>query len=327
MDEKELLKAKEEMDAKVLEIASQARTGDILSAQCVTELLNEPYDAEVSCPDVISEIAEVKRVEMGKSVQYYVQDATVKTVYTVTDGSVTQVNVSPSSPSTLSFSDYSAPEDYLYIPDMLSQKYNSLAKKAKDQHEALNRKEQKDFIALLFASAESESNTFANTSGDDKIDYKKLVEIVRSLAKYGKSKFVLVSGSAVTTDLVLMDYDDDKNREVSVEKSGISKWIKVENYTYTHSTSQTVMPTDRAIVVATSDAEDNRPALFARRKIEGIVGVDSKERLTVADGPRIQVGDTPKWGFAISTFEEYGAVVVNPKCIAVYQDASSYTNL
>jgi len=328
--EKLMLKAKEELDAKVVEIASKTEAGelnDFLSARAVTQLLNEPYDAELSCPDVIAETAETKSILPGETAQYYTQSASTKTVYTVTNGSITQVNVSPSSPSDLSMAVYESPEDYLYLNDMLTQKYDSLANKAKDQHEALNRLENKTVIALYFAAAEGASNTFANASGDSKIDYAKLVEIVRDLAKYGKNKLVLISGSTVTTDLTLMDYDDNKQREVTVEKAGISKWIKVENYTYTHSTSQTVMPTDRALVIATSDAQDNRPALFVRRKMPTTVGADPRERFTVATGPRTQIGTAVKLAFSLITVESFGAVVTNANCIAAYQDASSYTNL
>jgi hypothetical protein len=332
MNEKEklLMKAKEELDAKVTEIASKVEGGEItdfLSARAITELLNEPYDAEVPCAEVIVETAEMRSIVPGEVAEYFTQSASTKTVYTVTNGSITQAQVSPGSASTLSLSVYESPEDYLYLNDMLTQKYDSLANKAKDQHEGLNRLENKTIIDLYFAAAESESNTFANDSGDAKIDYKKLVDMVRSLAKYGKGKFVLVSGTAVTTDLILMDYDDNKQREVNVTKAGISKWIKVENFTYAHSGTQTVMPTDRALVIATSDSEDNRPALFVRRKMPTTISTDPRERFTVATGPRTQIGTAVKLAFSLITVESFGAVVTNALCFAAYQDATSYTNL
>lgn len=325
MNEKELLKAREELDAKVVEIAKSATSGDLLQASVVSQLINEPYDAELPVPDVIAETCDIRRIPVGETTEYYSQDATTKTVYTVTNGSITQVNVAPGASSTLSMSVYESPEDYLYINDMLTQKYDSIALKGKDQHEGLNRKEQKDVIALFIAAAVSKGNTFVNDSGATKISFKKLVEMVRSLAKFGKNKFVLISGSAVSTDLVLMDYDDNKYREVSVEKAGITSWIKVENLTYEHSGTQTVMPTDKAIVVATSDAMDNRPAVFGRRQMAVSTGVDARERLTIVTGPRVQVGSAVKLAFSLITVESYGAAVTNANCFAVYQDAAIYS--
>lgn len=319
-----------EYDAKVFEVASKVQDGelsDFLSARAVTQLMNEPYDAEIPCPEVISEIAEPKSIMPGETAEYYAQDVSTKTVYTVTSGSITQANVTPGAANSLSLSVYESPEDYLYINDMLTQKYDSLALKAADQHEGLNRLENKIVIALYIAAAESENNTFCNTSGDSRIDFEVLVAMVRSLAKYGKNKFVLISGSTVTSDLILMDYFDNKQREVTVEKAGITKWIKVENYQYAHSGTQTVMESDRAVVVATSDAKDNRPALFVRRRMPTTVGPDARERFTVATGPRTQVGTAVKLAFSLITVESFGAVVTNAKCFASYLDASSYTEL
>lgn len=328
--EKLLLKAKEELDAKVVEIASKTQAGELnefFSARAVTQLLNEPYDAEVPCPDVVAETAETQSILPGEVAEYYTQSPSTKTVYTVTNGSITQSNVSPSAANTLSLYVYESPDDYLYLNDMLTQKYNSLANKAKDQQEGLNRLESKLVIDLYFAAAESVSNTFSDNSGDSAINYQKLVDMVRSLAKYGKNKFVLISGSEVTTDLVLMDYNDNKQREVSVEKAGISKWIKVENFQYEHSGTQTVMATDRALVVASSDAMDNRPALFVRRKMPTTISADPRERFTVATGPKTQIGNAVKLAYALLTVESFGAVAINAYCFAAYQNANSYTNL
>lgn len=322
MDEqkKMLLKAKEELDAKVFEIASKPS----LMVGELNVLANEPYDAELPIPDAITAVAKTASIAKGGDYEYFAISPTTKTVYTVTNGSVTQAQVSPSSPSTLSFSHYDTPEDYLYIPDMLESKYDSLALKAADQMEALNRLETKLTIDALIAAAEGQSNTFANDSGDTKIDFEKLVEIVRSEAKYGNN-LVLISGANVTTDLILMDYNDNKQREVTVEKAGITKWIKIETYEYTHSGTQTVLDADKAVLVAVSDAMNQRPIHFVRRKIAGVNGVGEKERLIVAAGPGHFVGSARKLAFAIVTYESFGIVVVNARAIAVYKNDTTYS--
>lgn len=320
MDKKELMKAREELDAKVLEIASKP----YLMTSELNVLANEPYDAELPMPDAVEAIAKTASIAKGADYDYWAVSPTTKTVYTVTNGSVTQTQISPTSPSELSFSHYDTPEDYIYIPDMLEAKYDAVAVKTADQMEGLNRLENKLMFDALIAAAEGQSNTFANDSGDSVIDFEKIVDMVRSVAKYG-SKLVLASGSDVTTDIILMDYSEDKNREVSVEKAGISKWIKVENYQYTHSGTQTVLATDKALLVATSDSKGNRPVHVVRRKTAGVEGSGEKERVVIVAGPGHFVGAARKLAYAVVTYESLGVVVVNAYCVAVYKKATVYS--
>lgn len=320
MNEKERMEAQIELKAKLEKIAIGGENGLLEFAK----LANVPYDAELPFPEVIEELAKTESIEKGEDYEYFVQAVETKTVYTIVNGSVVQTVVTPGSPSDLVFSSYSSAEYYVYVEKMLEAKYDALAIKVKVAMESLNRKEAKDLLALLIAAAEGQSNTFSNDSGDSVIDFEKIVDMLRSVAKYG-NKLVLVTGSDVTTDVLLMDYNEDKNREVSLEKAGISKWIKIENFTYDHSGTQTVFPTDKALLVATSDSEDNRPIDFVRRKVQGIEEAVTKERIAVASGPRIQVGANPKWAYAIVAMEQYGTVVTNPFCVAVYKKANSYS--
>jgi len=321
MDEKKLMMAQEELKAKLQEIAVQGPAGN---AYEFAKLANLPYDAEVGIPEVIREVAKTASVAKGEDYEYFTQSAETKVVYTISNGSVNQTNVTPGSPSDLSFATYSSDEYYVYVEKLLEAKYDPIAQKAETAMESLDRKEIKDVLDLLIAAAEGQSNTFANDSGDSVIDFEKVVDMVRSVAKYG-TKLVFITGSDVTTDVILMDYTADKNREVSLAKAGIAKWVKIENFTYTHSGSQTVFATDKALLVATSDSKNNRPIHFVRRKVNALERPGEKERIIVAAGPRIQVGSSPKWAYAITAMEQYGAVVVNPLCVAVYKKASSYS--
>ena len=322
MDNKKLMLAQEELKAKLQEIAVQGPTGNAFE---LAKLANMPYDAELPIPEVIAEVAQIGRVNKGEDYEYFTQSPETKVVYTISNGSVNQTNVTPGSENDLTFNSYSSDEYYVYVEKLLEAKYDPIAIKSKTAMESLDRKEIKDVLDLLIAAAEGRSNTFANDSGDSVIDFEKVVDMVRSVAKYG-NKLVLITGADVTTDVILMDYEEDKNREVSLAKAGIAKWVKIENYSYTHSTSQTVFATDKALLVATSDAEGNRPIHFVRRKVNSLDGVGSpeKERVIVAAGPRINIGATPKWAYAITAMEQYGTVVTNPYCVAVYKKASVY---
>ncbi len=319
MDEKKLLLAQEELKAKLESIA--VSSGNPLE---LAKLANIPYDAELPIPEVISEIAQVASVEKGEDYEYFVQDVETKIVNTISNGSVVQLAVTPGSESDLTFSSCSSDEYYVYVEKLLEAKYDPIAIKANVAMESLNRKEIKAVLDLLIASAESESNTFHNDSGVSAITFKKVVQMVRSVAKYG-NKNVLISGGNVTTDIILMDYTEDKNRAKTLADAGISKHVKIESLTYEQSGTQTVFDADKALVVASSDAEQNRCVHFVRRKVNALEKSGTKERIIVASGPRIQVGSNPKWAYAIVAMEQYGAVVTNPKCIAVYKNAQSYS--
>lgn len=321
MDKKKIEMAQEELKAKLTDLAVAGSGGSSLE---LAKLCNVPYDAEMPIPEVIKAIAQTASVAKGEDYEYFVEAAETKVVYTISNGSVNQTAVTPSGESDLVFSSYSSDEYYVYVEKLLEAKYNPIAIKAKVCMESLDRKEVKDVLDLLIAAAAGTANTFHNDSGDTTINFEKVVDMVRSVAKYG-NKLVFITGATVTTDVILMDYSEDKNREVSLEKAGISKWVKIESLTYTHSGSQTVFAADKALLVATSDAEGNRPIQFVRRKVQSLEDAGQKERIIVAAGPRIQVGSNPKWAYAITAMEQYGCVVTNPLCVAVYQDSQSYS--
>jgi len=318
LSDEDLIVAKAELDASVDLIIAEANVNGL------NALANEPYDKELPMSDLVSEIAKTTSISQGVTYQYWVIGDMTKAVHTLVNGLVTQVNVTATSPSTLTFGFYSTPQDYLYVQDMSEAKYDAIAKQGKAQMEAMNRKENKDVLDVAIASAVTAGNTFANTSGDSVIDFPKLVDITDSLAMVG-NKLVLISGSTVSRDLRLMDYTEDKNRRVDVFSAGIDKWIKVENYQYTHSTTQTVLAADKLVVVATSDAEDNRPIEFVRRRSNAITGSVEKERVIVTEGPKIHVGANPTLAYSVLTFGFYGVVCTNPACCAVYKKDTSYS--
>lgn len=322
-NQKEDMVAKEELKAKIVAIATQTVSNPGLE---IARLANAPYDVELPVPEVIEAVFNVSRVERGEDFDYFVQEPAAKTVYTVVNGSVTQTNVSMDSENELSFSSYDSPEEYVYLDDLLDGKYDPIAKKADEQQEALDRLEVKAVCDLLIAGAVAKSNTFAWTSGDVRMTFPKLVAMVRSVAKYGKN-LVLITGSDVTTDVMLMDYYENKNRAFTIDNMNV-KHIPVESLTYTHSGTQTVLAADKAILVAVSDAKNRKPGEFVRRKISSVAlgeGVTDKERLVAQQGPITHVGSARKAAITIVTYERFGAVLTNSYTVAVFKNAESYS--
>jgi len=319
----EEMKAREELKAKITAIAQQTVINPGLE---LATLANEPYDAEVPIPEVIAAVFNVASVDAGEDFDYFVQAPIGKVVYTVSSGSVTQTNVSLDSENALSFSGYDSAEEYVYLDDLLAGKYDVIALKAEVQQEALNRLEMKAVFDLLLAGAVARSNVYAWDSGDAAITFPKLVEMTRSVAKYG-NKLVLITGANVTTDIMLLDYNANKQREVALINAGISAHYPVEAFTYTHSGTKTVLDADKAILVAVSDAKGNKPGYFVRRKVNTVaMGQDvvQKERLVISSGPAKHVGSNRKLAIGILTYENFGAVLTNTYTIAAFANASTY---
>ena len=322
MDEKKLLKAQEELEAKLEMIA---QTGSERGALELAVLANLPYDAELPVPDVINKICKVARVNKGEDYEYFSISPETKTVYTITNGGVTQANVTPDTHNDLTFYSYNGPAENVYLEKLMEAKYDPIAVKSKTIMEALNRKEVKDVLDVVIASAEAQSKTYANDSGNTALNFVKLEEMTRGIELYG-TKFALITGSSVSADVRLLNYNANKFQAIKLADLGITEWIPVSAFQYTHSTTQTVLATDKAILVALSDSEDERPVHFVRRKIADVYNQgEPKERVIVASGPRLAVGSTPKWAYEIAVMEQYGVVQPNPYACAVYKRATSYS--
>jgi len=321
MDEK-LIQAKEELHAKLQEIALN-KTGNAIME--LGKIANAPYDAELPIDPIIEKICNVERIGKGEDYQYFSIGVDTKTVYTISNGSVTQVNVTPDTVNDLTFNSYNGPAEYVYVEKLLEAKYDVMAKSEKKLMEGLNRKEVKDVLDVLIASAVAQSQTFAFDSADEYLTLEKLDEMVTAIEKYG-TKVIAIAGSTCASDLRKLNYNEDKNQPINIKDFGVDEVIKVPAFTYTHSISQTVLDADKLILVALSDSEGGRPVDFVRRKVADIfAGGDDKERIIVPSGPRLQVSSNPKWAYEIAVMEQYGVVQPNPYAVAVFKRASSYS--
>lgn len=322
MDEKKLMLAKQELEAKLQEIATLR--GDAQAFE-LAKIANAPYDAEFKVPDLIAKVAKVETVERGEDYQYFSIGADTKTVTTISSGSVTQSNVTPDTINDLTFNSYSTLAENVYIEKLLEAKYGVVEDAVNRLNESLNRKEVKDVLDVLIASAVAQSQTFVLDSGDTRIDLPKIDDMVTAIEKYG-DKCILIAGSTCASDLRKLNYNEDKNQAINLKDFGIDEIIKVPAFQYTHSGTQTVLAADKMILVAVTDSMGERPIHFVRRKVRDIFnGGSDKERIFAVTAPRLQVGSNPKWAYEIVGMEQYGVVQPNPMAVAVFQRASIYS--
>jgi hypothetical protein len=289
----------------------------------IARTIGDVYDVEFPIPEVIESISRTERADVGEHVYYMTPEAIVKTLHTLTSNcTVTQTKISPSTRTELTWTDIISPEFYICLHDWLKGDHDVLTFYADSISEAMDRQEIYAVLQLIDAGAVAESNTFTLTSGATKFDFPKLVEMARSVARYGR-ELVLITGANVTTDIVLMDYDADKNRETSIG-SIVGKHIPVEELAVTVDASPvTVIDPDIAYLVAVADAKANKPVLFARRKTSDLAtsadttGVD-KERIVIDQGNLINVASARKFSRSKTGFQEYGAILINSKVVAKF---------
>jgi len=268
----------------------------------IARTIGDVYDVELPIPEVISKIARVERAEVGEHVYYLAPTTITKEVDTLTsDCTVTQTKVSPNTRTEVSWTDLISDEVYVCLHDWLKADHDVLAFNADAIFEAMNRQEIYSVLALINTGAVARSNVYTLDSSKETFDYPKLVEMARSVAKYG-SKLVLITGGNVTTDIQLMNYDADKNQAVSIFDV-VSAHIPIEELSVTiNGTPTTVLDADVAYLVAVADSEQNKSLLFARRKTEQLTEMadtedsgEAKERIIVNSGNGMNVGSARKF--------------------------------
>jgi len=232
----------------------------------IARTIGDVYDVEFPIPSVIEKLARVERAEVGEHVYYLVPTTKTKEVNIITsDCTITQEKVSPNTRTELSFTDLVSKEVYVCLHDWLKADHDVLTFNADAINEAMNRQEIYTILQLADAGAVSESNTFTLDSGKTKFDYPKLVDMARSIAKYGRD-LVLVTGGNITTDIQLMNYDADKNQAVSIFDV-VSAHVPIEELDVdVAGVTKTVISPDVAYLVAVSDSKANRSLVMARRK-------------------------------------------------------------
>lgn len=290
--------------------------------------IGDVYDVELPIPEVIEAIARTERADVGEHVFYNAPDTTEKKVNTIdANCNITQVKITPNERTEVTWTDLVSEEVYICLHEWLKADHDALRFNAESINEAMDRQEIYSVLQLVDAGAVSEGNVFGLDSNKTKFDYPKLVEMARSLAKYGR-ELVLITGGNVTTDITLMNYDADKNQAVSIFDV-VSKHIPVEELAVTiDGGSVNVIGADTAYLVAVADAKKNRSLLVARRKTAQLTEMadtemesEAKERVIITSGNGMNVGNLRKYAKGFFGAEEYSATSLNDKTYAKFTRA------
>ena len=242
------------------------------------------------------------------------------------DGSVTQINVTPFSPTLLTFLDIASPEYYIKITDLAKKKEDVIARKTITINRSMNAIENQMIISTISGAVQT-GREFGLVSGYNHFTYADLVSMLNSVIDYG-SKFVLIAGTTIAKDIVLWNWVDNKYQSLSDALKALNVEVIRINQTVTIDGSVTaVVPATKAYLVA-CDTEVGNPVLFVRKKLDSIAmlgGVfseagDMPERLIISSCNPVTVlsGSKRYLAVGITGYEEIVVTCVNPYAIASY---------
>jgi len=291
----------------------------------IAKTIGDVYDVELPIPEVIDAIARFERVGRGEHLYYLAPETVTKKVRTLTSGcNLTETAVTPSSRTEVTWTDLVSEKIYVCLQDWLQGDHDVLTFNADMIQEAMDRQEIYAVLALVDAGAITVSNLHTLRSGETKFVFPDLVDMAREVAPYGRN-LVLITGGTVTTDVMLLNYDANKNQAVSIYDV-VDKHIPIESLAVTiNGSSTTVMSATKAYVVAVSDAKKNRPLLVARRQTAELANSfdtemkpASKERIVISTGNEINIGSNSKIAKGFVGFEEYSATALNDYCFSKF---------
>lgn len=262
----------------------------------------------------------------------YAFDALLDTdkVYVVTStGEVTQENVTPDAPATVTFIDVASPEYYVKITDLAKKKEDVFARKTVTINRAMNAYENYLIVNAIEGAVQT-AKEFDLSSGKTGFTYENLVDMIDSVQDFG-DKFVLIAGATIAKDIVLWDWTENKYHSLKDALADLNvEIIRVNQTVSIDGASTPVIAATKAYLVAT-DTEVGKPVLFIRKKLDSIAmlgGVmsengDVPERLILSSHNPTTVLSGSKRYFAVGVtgFEEVAICVANPYAMASFNRA------
>ena len=290
----------------------------------LAQTIGDVYDVELPINPITEAIADIRRADVGEHVYYNVPTDITKKVNTISANcNITQTKVTPNARQELSFTNLVSEEIYVCVHDWIAGDHDVLELNADMIMEAMDRQEVYNTVQLIDAGAVSEGNTFTLRSGESKFVYPDLVDMARSVAKFGR-RLILITGANVTTDLMLLNYDADKNQSVNIFDI-VDEHIPVEECKVTIDGGEvTAVGVDNAYLIAVSDSKNNKPQLMARRKTNTLAAdpnaaAEAKERVVYATGTPLTTTDPlRKLAKGFVGFQSYGQVSKNDKVYAKF---------
>lgn len=295
----------------------------------VARIIGQPLDPRKKYPEIVDLVCETDTADPDEHVYYYdvIQD-TDKIINIASDGTLTSESVTPDTDVEFTFVDTSTPEYYVSLMRLASAKERTLLRKKATINRALDAKEI-NYVLTLIANGVQSGNKKTLGSGETTFTVKHAVQMVNLVKDYG-NKFVLFVSSQIWEDIILWNYNDDKNIDIfkTFEKLNISI-VRIPNQSVTISGSATdLIASTRAYLVAvdTNTTIGTKPLLFVRKRLDdvkllgGVIAEDGEkpERLIFTSQAPMNVSGTRYMAVGMTGYEQVVAAVTNPYALAQF---------
>lgn len=317
-----------------LEIAKMIEQYD---AKEIAKIIGSPQDPAKDMPYFVDMIAQFDEAAPADQVYTYEAAAGTYSVYTVTsNGAITQTEVTPTSPSLMSFISIQSPRYVVKLIQLTSAKEAVLAKYKRYMQRAMDMKECHYVRTLLDTAATAQSNLFTLGSGEETLTYPKVVDMVEAIEDYGTT-LKLIAGAQPSKDLRKIEYDANKYQSVKqamadlgvevvpVKLKAAARTFGLDDDNSGGLISTDVVAANTAYLVAT-DTFVGAPILFVRKRVgdvedfNALAGTPAEKahRYTFIDPtPSITLaGSVEVLGVNTISFGEIAIACICPQAIA-----------
>ena len=295
----------------------------------VAKIVGEPLDPLKPYPEVVKLICDVDTTAVGIDLYSFDVDEDVKEVYVLANNAatITSVQVTPSSPNSVSFNDIASREYRFHLYDLYRAKYDIVGKKKKAITRSMDAKEIKLVLDVALAAVPGAN---AHTGeADAKFKYPDLIELIEDIMDYG-DKFVLVAGASVWKDMILWDYDENKYRSLkeALEDLGIDR-VRISGTVKTDGGgAEALLNADKVLLVALNSVT-GKPIKFSRRELPGdFEGIKeekdaAKQRVVIISPAIMNIGADRLPSVGAVGLESIAIVATNSKCLSSFEKTYS----
>ena len=293
----------------------------------LARIIGEPRDPRRPYPMLVDALCEVDSASPDEYVYDFDVLAETDYIYTTIASGITQVNVTPDTPTLLSFVDLATPEYYVKITDLANAKERTLGRKKLTIQRALDFEENRLVLSLLDAAAIGRGNLNDLRSGETSFNYQHLIDMIDQVIDYSE-KYVLVAGTSIDKDIKLWDWKDNKYQSTidAFNNLGISVLRINQNLSRDGAAASAILASSVAYLAGTQTEAPGKPLLFVRKrlneieKLNGAITTDgaSAERLVFVSANPVQVSTTRYLAVGITGYEQYALATHNSYAISKF---------
>ena len=293
----------------------------------ISRIIGEPKDPRkpYGYYGVIPDICEIDSALPDEYLYEFNATQETDKIYVVTStGECTQLNITPNTPSLISYVDNVTPEFWIKLKDLASAKEKILARKKVDINRALDGYEVYSILQALNSAVQS-ANDYTIGSGNSSFAYDTLVQQMNGLDDYADNYVLLVSAQ-IQQDIRLWDWTYNKYTSLATALKDLNvKIVRVFGQVYVDGTLKNIIDPNTSYLIGTQSAT-GKPILFVRKQLNAMEDIGGVIKTDGTAPERwVIVGTNPQWvnastarylAVSLIGWGEIAIIVTNPYAIS-----------